>query len=141
MGIDLYWDNDDQTVMLAEFNGRWTWDELYAALSTIKKLSAERERVFGAIVDVRNGMSIPGGSIFNREALSNFRKMLQLGSDGKGPVVVVGVNRMVRSIFDAAGKLDRNAVQDVHFAPGMDDARKTIYRLMANIEGQTSATA
>jgi hypothetical protein len=139
MSIDLYWDNDDQTVMLAEFNGRWTWDELYAALNTIKKMSQERERVFGAIIDVRDGLHIPGGSIFNRDALNNFRKLMKLGDDGKGPVVIVGVNKMVRTVFDAAGKIDSKSVQDVHFSKDMDDARRTIYEIMAGLQRQTTS--
>lgn len=134
MGIDLYWDNEEQTVLLAEFNGKWQWDELHAVLNTIKEISKERGRIFGAIVDVRDGMSVPGGSIFNRDALANFRKMLKLDPEGKGPVVVLGMNKMVQTIFDAVGKIDRNAVQDVHFADNVEDARTTIYSLMDKLE-------
>lgn len=130
MSIDLYWDDDDQTVLLCEFNGKWTWDELQNVLKAIKKLSDERGRVFGAIVDVRNGMTIPGGSIFNREALSQFQKMTQLGSGGKGPVVILGVNSLIRSIFDTIKTVNHSAAADVYFADTMETAQQTIYGAM-----------
>lgn len=133
MPIDLYWDDNEQTVMLCEFKGRWSWDELHAVLHTIKKLSAQRQQVFGAIIDVREGLHIPGGSIFNREALNNFQQMLKLGSDGKGPVVILGMNSMIRTIFDTVGRVDKKATKDVHFAETMEQARQTIYGIVQRV--------
>lgn len=133
MSIELFWDDDAQTVMLAEFNGQWQWDELHAVLQTIKRLSEERQQIFGAIIDVRQGLSVPGGSIFNRDALSQFRRMSDLGSNGKGPVVIVGVSSMIRTIFDTVGKLDKSATNDVYFADKLDDARTVIYAAVAKL--------
>lgn len=130
MTIDLYWDNDEQTVMLCEFNGRWTWDELHAVMHTIKKLSVERGQVFGAIIDVRNSGSIPGGNLFSRETLNNFKQLTQMGADGKGPVVVLGMQGMIKSVFDAVKMFDRSLLDDVSFAESMRDARRTIYNVM-----------
>ncbi len=129
MAIDLYWDDEQQSVILAEFQGKWTWDELHQMLNTVKRLSTEREQVFGAIIDVRAGFHLPGGSVFNREGLSNFRKMLALGQDGeKGPVVVVGMGMLVRNILDAVKTVDKRAASDVFFAKDMREARQLIYR-------------
>lgn len=133
MGIDLYWDDAEQTVMLAEFGDRWTWDELHAVLRTIKRMSEERGQIFGAIIDVSRGLHIPGGTIFNREGLTNFRQMLTYGKGGKGPVVILGMSPAIQTIFDAVGRLDRNVTQDVYFARTMDDARRTIYQVVADM--------
>lgn len=138
MSIDLYWDNEDQTVILAEFGKQWDWDELHAVLATIKRLSNEREQVFGAIIDIRQGLTVPGGSIFNREALNNFQKLMKLGDDGKGPVVLVGMNGMVKTIIDTVARMTPAAVQDVHFADNMEQGREVIYRLVAKLNA-TSA--
>ena len=83
MNIDLFWDNDQQTVILAEFHDGWTWDDLHTVLSKIKSLSDERGQVFGAIVDVRNGLNLPGSSLFNQESLQQFRRMLDIDQNGK----------------------------------------------------------
>jgi hypothetical protein len=140
MSIDLYWDNDEQTVLLAEFVGKWTWDELHAMLQTVKRLSQQRAMTFGAIIDVSQGLQLPNGSVFNRDGLANFRKILQLDPDNKGPVTIYGMNNMIRSIFDAAIKIDKRLGENVHFASDMDDARRWVYRSLAeqtaNTQGQ-----
>jgi hypothetical protein len=133
MPIDLYWDDDEQTVLLCEFNGTWTWDELQKVLKTIKRLSEESGRVFGALVDVSKGITVPGGSIFNREALSQFQKMRQLGADGRGPVVIVGMNSIIRSIFDTVKRLDKSAASDVHFAATLAAGQQIIYPIMRRL--------
>lgn len=130
MGIELFWDDHEQTVMLCEFNGRWTWAELQTMLATVKQLSAERQQVFGAIIDVSQGLTLPGGSIFNREALTNFQQISQMGSGGKGPVAIVGMNSMIRTIFDTVKQVDRKSTSDVFFASNLDEARQQIYPLV-----------
>lgn len=139
MSIELYWDDDEQTVMLCEFNGRWTWDELHAMLLKVKRVSQERQQVFGAILDVRNGMQIPGGNLLSRQTLDNFQKLMRLGSDGKGPVVVLGMGGMVKSVFDAIRRVDAKSMQDVYFASDEDEARDKIYAAMALPEQRASA--
>jgi len=142
MGIDLFWDDTEQTVFLAEFNGKWTWDELHAMFSTIQEISQQRQQIFGAIIDVSRGLHLPGGSIFNAEALNNFRRMLMM-NDGsqKGPMVIVGLHDMIRTIFDTAAKIDRKATQDIHFADSMDAARTIIYPLMAQLQQHNRSSA
>jgi len=142
MAIDLYWDDEQQTVMLAEFNGKWTWDELHTVLKTIKRISQERNQVFGAIIDVRDGLQVPGGALFSRETLNNFRKLMTLSDDGRqGPVVVLGVSGMIKTVFDTVKNFDAQAVQNVSFAQEMDDARRIIYTEMAKLNGRSSASA
>jgi len=142
MGIELYWDDQDQTVMLAEFAGNWSWDDLYDMLHTIKRLSVERGRLFGAIIDLRQGFQLPGGSVFNREGLAQFRRLLSLNDgDGKGPVAIVGMNGVIRSIFDAVNTIDRSLTNDVYFANSLDDARRKLYPEVAKVNGQRRTTS
>ncbi len=125
MGIDLFWDNEEQTVFLVEFNGDWTWDDLNAVLKTTTRISKERGLLMGAILDLRNGLRIPGGSIFNREGINQFKDLIAMSNSGQenGPVVIVGMSGMIKTVFDAAVKIDRNAAQSVHFASTMSQAR------------------
>lgn len=130
MAIDLYWDNDDQTILLAEIGNTWEWDELHAVLRTIKRMSDERQQTFGAIVDVRNGLSIPGGVLLSKESLTQFKRLMQIGEMGKGPAVFVGMGDILQRVVDAIKLVDRKLVQDVYFAKDMDEARQIIYSRM-----------
>ena len=134
MPIELFWDDDAQTVILAEFSEKWSWDDLHAMLSTIKKLSEERQQVFGAIIDLRTGLHLPGGTIFNREGLNQFQRLLSLSNGGKkGPMVIVGMNSVVRTVFEAVSNFDKSLANDVFFVDEMDEARENIYQKMQKI--------
>lgn len=125
MSIDLFWDNEEQTVFLVEFNGRWTWEDLNKVLKTSARISAERNQIMGAILDVRKGLNLPGGSIFNREGMNQFKQLLEMSNGGQenGPVVIVGMTGMIKTIFDTVTKMDKNAAKSVHFASNMSEAR------------------
>src|SRR5688572_1836530 len=137
MSIDLFWDDEEETVMLCEFNGQWSWEELHQVLAATRRLSEERGRILGAIVDVRNRQFIPGGTIFSREALQQFGQIRQMASGGKGPVVILGMNRVVKTVLDTVKNLDKNAAKDVHFADTMPEAQRIIYGLMRQVNGET----
>jgi len=130
MGIDLYWENAEQTILLAEFKGKWSWDELHAVLHTIKTLSEERGHVLGAIIDVSRGLQLPGGSILNREGLARFNQFLSMGADGKGPVAVVGMNPMVKSVLDAVNMVDKSLMSDVYFVNSTDEGERLLSQWM-----------
>lgn len=134
MSIDLFWDNPQQTVLLAEFNGKWSWDELQTMLNGIKRLSRERQMTFGAILDLRHGMHLPGGTIFNREGLQRFQQMVAMSDgDQQGPVVILGMNSVVKMIFDAVANFDRSLVSTVTFADNEAAARRQIYAAVAQL--------
>ena len=142
MAIELYWDDDEQSVFLAEFNGKWTWDELHKVISKIKSLSQERGQVFGAILDLRKGMHLPGGNIFTKDGLNQFKRLLSLndGESQQGPVVILGVNGMVKMVFDAIKNVDQSVVEDVAFAKDETDARDFIYKAVAKLNNNTAST-
>jgi len=140
MAIDLFWDDEEQTVMLAEFSQKWTWDDLHTMLDTIQTLSRQRGQIFGAIIDLRGGMTVPGGSVFNREGLAQFRRMLAQNNGGaKGPMAIVGMNGMVRAIFDAVSSMDRKLTEDVYFADSLEDARRKIYGATAKFQQRANS--
>jgi hypothetical protein len=128
MAIVLYWDDDEQTVMLAEFSGKWSWEELHKVLSKIKEISQERQQAFGAILDLRRGLHLP--NMLNKEGLEQFQKLLVLndGAGEKGRIVILGMNKMVKIIFDAVGTVDKSLTKDVYFAQNEEEARKLIYK-------------
>jgi hypothetical protein len=133
MSIELFWDDEEQTVMLVEFNGQWTWEELQKVLAASRRLSEERGRILGAIIDVRNRSFVPGGTIFSREALKQFGQIREMASGGRGPVVILGMNGLIKTILDTVKSLDKNTAKDVHFADTMPEAQQIIYDLMRQL--------
>lgn len=123
MGIELYWDDDARTTMLCEVRGRWTWDEMWDVLHKIKKVTDVAEHEIAAILDVVDGLHIPGGTIFTKEAFDQARKILKLGEGGTGPIVVVGASPLIRTIYNTFLPMDRKTISAIRFADSVDEAR------------------
>lgn len=126
MAIEIRWDNDAQTVIWCEFGREWTWDDMDATMLRVKGITDSAEREIAAIIDVRRGVNLPGGSLFTPAALNQAKKLLKLGEGGSGPVVVVGASPLIKSIYNTVRTLDKNGLSNVTFAESLDEARSLL---------------
>src|SRR5436190_21672633 len=78
MGIQLTWDNAEQTALRCAFDERWTWDEADATMLEVKRITDSATHEIDAIIDLSKGVNIPG-SIFNPATMQHARKMLKMG--------------------------------------------------------------
>lgn len=129
MGIQLFWDDDAQTVLLMEIRGAWAWDELYNAMQTVKRISSERGRTFNAILDISEGLEFPQGGIFSREGLAQFRKLVQLDGSKRGKMVILGMTPFIRRIVETASTLDSQSTRSLYFADTMAQAQRLAYEV------------
>ncbi len=130
MAIELFWDNDEQTVMLMVFEKGWAWEELFETLNTVKQVTAKRDDPIGAILDLRNGFSIPGGSIFSFEARNQAQKMLEMSDGSKGPMAIVGAGPALKTLIQAFKMIDKNALNDVFFVDTMTEAQQIMEQFL-----------
>ncbi len=131
MSIDLYWDNDEQTIILCEFSKGWTWEALFGALNKVKTITQSRSDTVGAIVDMSRGLGVPNGSLFSVEARDKAKQMLQMSADGKGPIAIVGANGVIKLVSKAFALVDKNALKDVYFVDSTDEARQVLAKRLA----------
>lgn len=124
MAIELYWDNDDQTVMLCEVDRHWTWEEMDALLEKVKRTTDQAPQPLGAILDLTQGVHFPGGSFLTPAALSRARRMLKMGEGAQqGPVAVVGASPLIRTIYSTLQRMDKDGLSSVSFASTLAEAR------------------
>lgn len=129
MGIELYWDDDDLTTLLCVFAGRWTWAELYATMKTIQGITEDLQHEVAAIIDIRKGLIFPGGSPLTAQGLAFAKQLLRMGENGTGPVVIVGANAVIRSVYDTMRGIDRRGLANVTFADSVKQAREYLNAL------------
>jgi hypothetical protein len=123
MPLELYWDDEARTTLLLEVRGAWTWDELMQTMHRVKKVTDSAEHEISAILDLSEGLRLPGGTWLSREALNVARNLLRLGQGGTGQVVVVGVSPAIRAIYNTLLTMDRRMLGGVTFAATTDEAR------------------
>ncbi|MBE2272313.1 MAG: hypothetical protein IAE80_29025, partial [Anaerolinea sp.] len=124
MAIELYWDNDERTVMLCEVRGDWTWEQMYDMFTKIKKVTEKSPVTIAAILDISAGISIPGGSFFTPAAFDHAKNMLKMGENGTGPLVIVGANALIKGVYKTfTGMAQGSALNNISFADTADEAR------------------
>lgn len=124
MGIQLEWDDEAQTTLLCSFEREWTWDDLYATTDKVKAITDNTDATIGAILDMRGGISIPGGNFFSPTAFENAKRLLTIGEGGSGPVVIVGATGLIKMVYEAFKGMDRRAASaNITFVDTLEDAR------------------
>lgn len=123
MPIQLHWENEEQTIIRYEIRSPWSWEELFKVLDEVKVLTDKSTEPLGAILDVNEGVKIPGG-LFNPKTIEYANKIFKLGEGGKkGHVIVVGKSPMIKTMFNVAQGLNREAIEHFSFADTVEDAR------------------
>lgn len=128
MGIELYWDNDEQTVMLVEIQGAWTWDDMYDALHKVKRITDKSPVVLGAIIDLRHGAAFPGGLPFSSTTYGHGKRVLKMGEGGSGPIAVVGAAPFFRKVFSVFLSMDREKLSHITFVDTLEEAEAFMAR-------------
>jgi len=129
MAIELYWDNDERTVMLCEIRGDWTWEQMYDTLDKIKKVTDKVTTPVAAIIDISDGVSIPGGSFLTSAAFEHAKNMLKMGESGTGPMVIVGAGSVIKTAYKMfTGMAQGKALSNIAFTDTADQARAQLAR-------------
>jgi ABC-type glycerol-3-phosphate transport system substrate-binding protein len=124
MGIQLDWDDEAKTTLRCAFDPQWTWDDLYAVTDKVKAITDNAPHTVAAILDMRGGITIPGGNFFSPATLENARRLLTLGEGGTGPVVIVGATGLIKMVYETFKGMDRRAAAaNITFVDTLEDAR------------------
>jgi hypothetical protein len=135
MAIDVHWDNDECNILRVEFIGRWTWNELNAALAQATAMMDEQQcQRADIIADLKQITSVP--SLF----LPHVRSILQQRDPRMNMTILVGMNDLVRTIWgivsQAYGLLGR---QERYFmVKTVDEARQLLAQKAAAEQTQIS---
>ena len=84
MGIRVFWENDQQRIIRWEFDGKWTWVEVYQASQESVAMRKQVGRNAVVLIDQRKATNaVPSGAIHH---LSN---LIHLGRDDRRLMVIV----------------------------------------------------
>ena len=122
MPIHLSWDDADQTILLAESAGTWTWEEYHEALSRIAELiRSVNHRV--DLVTVRRADSIrPPGS-----ALPHYQRAMRVLPSNTGLNVILNTSTIARTVVSIFLRLYGSRTSGmVVLAGSLEDARRLI---------------
>ena len=126
MGINVVWDDLEETTIRCDIRSSWTWDELQQARQQVYALmdNAGRRRVFTIANFVDGNARIPRG------ALSQFKSLVSNSHDHPraGLTVVVGATEFLQAFFKGLQHTARMLGRQVEFhcADSLEEARRLI---------------
>jgi hypothetical protein len=119
MGINVQWDNSEQTVIRFVYNGSWNMSDLFEALQDSRDLMDTVDYTVAHIVDLRESKLMPNG------ALSLGRNVTMRKHPRQGKTVIIGASGFVKTLYDVFRKVYRASFDDsaYTFATSLDEAR------------------
>lgn len=122
MAIQVRWFDDTRTSVYYEFVSKWTWDELYSAVSEGIRLYGGSDRPAVLIVDMQRSQYVP---MLTADHLSKVATLSTLTCARNG-LLLVGAGHFVRLMFDIFRRIHPVAAERYQFVDSLDDARRQL---------------
>lgn len=93
MSVIVEWFDEEHTILLTTFIGRWTWEEVWAAHQQGNKLVSDLDYPIDSILDLTRGSPYPPPG-----TLTQLRRISELRKPTNGIMVIVRPSHVVRAI-------------------------------------------
>lgn len=122
MPITVRWADVEQSIIVYDYLGSWTWDDLYNAIRTVEEWTNDKQRVVPIIHNLTNGRMIPKDALFHSQRL--------VGQLPEGAVaVVVGAGTFARIIIETLRHLNRGFDEQYKTANTLEEAVELLKQL------------
>jgi hypothetical protein len=119
--ITVEWDSPDSNIICYTVAGKWTWDEFYSALNRARALMAQSPAAkVDFIVNMQHGSTLPSG------AITHFSRLARVPHTKSDRMVLVGVNRFIKTFFDVFGKIYPARMHKIFIAQSVEEARSKL---------------
>lgn len=127
MGIEIVWDNDEETVIRYVFDEYWTWDDFFAAKDKAYNMIDVGGKKVGVILDTPTNMWLPHKLIVHgRRALRGKHELTTM-------VVFVTSSPFVRTMMNAIITVSRGLNVYLSITSSVDEAREQIAERLAAV--------
>jgi len=117
MSVKVSWDKNDKKTIRYDFEGRWMWDEFYAAAENAFALTRSVEHTVDSISFFRPGAYLPPN------ALMHFRRAMVNAPKNRGVTVIVGGSMFIKTMVTVFSKLNRQLGERLLLADTLEQAR------------------
>ena len=120
MPVHIEWDNDDHTAIRYDYEGKWTWEELYEVTRIATEMFKSVSHRVNVIHNLANNTGLPGG------ALSHAQRFSSQNPENWGISVVVGTSAFISSLIQVFRKVYRQFGERYYTAPSLEKARELL---------------
>lgn len=121
MGIGIFWDEQDDSILYMEFVGKWSWVEYRRACDELMAVIAEVDYRIDIILDMRKAAAAPMDS--DNDAL---RESLETSPYNLGLMIAVGADQFTRMIIGLMQKMIPIIQRKVVMVSSYDEAENVL---------------
>ncbi len=130
MTVNVTWFNEEKTLIHYDFEGRWTWEDLYKAIDdALALLNSVTHRV-DIFLDTSNSVSVPN---LNVAGLRRVASAPTATHPNTGIFVMVGLKSFIRIAFDIFARIYPRAIRQYRIAISIEDAINIVAKERATI--------
>jgi hypothetical protein len=121
MPVHVSWLNEDQSALVYQCEGSWTWEEVWQAFSVGEPmLESSPHPTVDVIVDLTRGNGVPDG------AKANIRDLTLQASEKWGLGIIVGDDAMTQQLMYTLSRIYRRLGERYRQAKTMEEARSIL---------------
>src|SRR5574337_711770 len=120
MPVSADWYDSKQEIVLYVFEGRWTWDELYATYNKAIAMEKSVPHRVDVLLDMLNSKAVPANALLHVKNISNKQP------DNLGLTVIVTPNAFVRALYNAGAQFYKGIAHYFRVVPTMEEALQMI---------------
>lgn len=120
MAVSADWLDEKHDIVLYNFEGAWTWDELYRVYTKAIEMEKSVSYRVDVILDMRRSKSIPANALLHVKNISDKQP------DNIGLTVVVTPNGFVRALYNAGVAFYKGIAHYFRVTPTMEEAARVI---------------
>lgn len=119
MPITVCWDDAERSVLRFDYVGRWTWEELYSAVTEANGLMDTVDHPVTHLIDLTQNGGVPSNLI------NHVQQLASLTHRNFEMTIIIGADRFIHMLGDlcfrlAGSRVDRSRY---HWAESLDQAR------------------
>lgn len=125
MSISVMWENNERTILRYRFNGKWTWEEFYAAIERGQALQDEVTQPVDVLLDMLESPVVPGG------AIRHFRPIGKIAHPNTEMRIVVSSSGIIAGLYAVFIRMIGSAARSYRIVRTLDEAHTLITDLQA----------
>ncbi len=125
MGIDVYWDDDDDCIIRWDLSGYWDWDDFEQAAARSRYLRAQVSDPVAVLINIHEDSLPPN------YALVHVRYAMMLAPENREMVVIVSTDPVVYDMVEMLKTLYGDLCTALLVTPSLSEAYALVghYRL------------
>jgi len=128
MAVRVYWEDELQTIVRYDFEGKWTWEELYPVYDQAIAMETSAPHRVDIILDMRRSLGVPSN------ALSHLKNISDKQPANVGASIFVTESKFLLALYNVGCKFYYKIPHYFQVVPTIEAAHEMIAKLRMELK-------